>query len=78
MIFFIFQFSKDGFLQLGLYDLAQKKQIYCGKRLTDEVGKSVPVFRLIDGVYKGNFGGLSLLKLLIMPCRKNRIRTILI
>ena len=53
-----FQFSKDGFLQLGLYDLAQKKQIYCGKRLTDKVGKSVPVFRLIDGVYKGKFWGI--------------------
>ena len=53
-----FQFSKDGFLQLGLYDLAQKKQIYCGKRLTDKVGKSVPVFRLIDGVYKGEFWGI--------------------
>ena len=70
-----FQFSKDGFLQLGLYDLAQKKQIYCGKRLTDKVGKSVPVFRLIDRV---NFGELSLLKLLIMLYQKNRIRTILI
>lgn len=53
-----FQFSKDGFLQLGLYDLVQKKQIYCGKRLTDKVGKSVPVFRLIDGVYKGKFWGI--------------------
>ena len=53
-----FQFSKDGFLQLGLYDLAQKKQIYCGKRLTDKAGKSVPVFRLIDGVYKGKFWGI--------------------
>ncbi len=53
-----FQFSKDGFLQLGLYDLAQKKQIYCGKRLTDKAGKSVPVFRLIDGVYKGEFWGI--------------------
>ena len=53
-----FQFSKDGFLQLGLYDLAQKKQIYCGKRLTDKAGKSVPIFRLIDGVYKGKFWGI--------------------
>ena len=53
-----FQFSKDGFLQLGLYDLAQKKQIYCGKRLTDKAGKSVPVFRLFDGVYKGEFWGI--------------------
>ena len=53
-----FQFSKDGFLQLGLYDLVQKKQIYCGKRLTDKAGKSVPVFRLIDGVYKGKFWGI--------------------
>lgn len=53
-----FQFSKDGFLQLGLYDLVQKKQIYCGKRLTDKAGKSVPVFRLIDGVYKGEFWGI--------------------
>lgn len=53
-----FQFFKDGFLQLGLYDLVQKKQIYCGKRLTDKVGKSVPVFRLIDGVYKGKFWGI--------------------
>ena len=39
-------------------ELAQKKQIYCGKRLTDKVGKSVPVFRLIDGVYKGKFWGI--------------------
>ena len=53
-----FQFSKDGFLQLGLYDLVQKKQIYCGKRLTDKAGKSVPVFRLIDGVYKSEFWGI--------------------
>ena len=53
-----FHFSKDGFLQLGLYDLVQKKQIYCGKRLTDKAGKSVPVFRLIDGVYKGKFWGI--------------------
>ena len=53
-----FQFSKDGFLQLGLYDLAQKKQIYCGKRLTDKVGKSVTVFLLIDLVYKGKFWGI--------------------
>ena len=53
-----FQFSKDGFLQLGLYDLVQNKQIYCGKRLTDKAGKSVPVFRLIDGVYKGKFWGI--------------------
>lgn len=39
-----FQFSKDGFLQSALYDLIQEKQIYCGKRLTDKVGKSVPIF----------------------------------
>ena len=45
-----FQFSKDGFLQSALYDLIQEKQIYCGKRLTDKVGKSVPIFQLIDGV----------------------------
>lgn len=53
-----FQFIKDGYLQSGLYDLSQKKQIYCGKRLADKVGSSVPVFRLIDGVYKGRFFGL--------------------
>lgn len=52
-----FQFSKDGYLQSALYDLSQKKQIYCGKRLDDKVGKSVPIFRLIDGVYKGQFWG---------------------
>lgn len=50
-------FFKDGYLQTALYDLSQKKQIYCGKRLDDKVGKSVPVFRLIDGVYKGQFWG---------------------
>ena len=58
----VYELSPEGlkarFLQLGLYDLAQKKQIYCGKRLTDKVGKSVPVFRLIDGVYKGKFWGI--------------------
>ena len=53
-----FQFSKDGFLQSALYDLIQEKQIYCGKRLTDKVGKSVPIFQLIDGVYKGQFWGV--------------------
>ena len=53
-----FQFSKSGFLQSVLYDLVQKKQIYCGKRLTDKAGKSVPLFRLIDGVYKGKFWGI--------------------
>lgn len=53
-----FQFSKSGFLQSVLYDLVQKKQICCGKRLTDKAGKSVPLFRLIDGVYKGKFWGI--------------------
>lgn len=53
-----FQFSKDGFLQLGLYDLARKKQIYCGRRLADKAGRAVPVFRLIDGVYKDGFWGV--------------------
>lgn len=53
-----FQFCKDAFFQFELYDLDQKKQIYCGKKLADKVGKSVPVFRLIDGVYKGQFWGL--------------------
>ncbi|WP_455592888.1 6-bladed beta-propeller [Bacteroides sp.] len=53
-----FQFIKDGYLQSGLYDLSQKKQIYCGKRLADKKGSSVPVFRLIDGVYKGHFWGV--------------------
>lgn len=50
-----FQFSKDGYIQSALYDLSQKKQIYCGKRLADKVGNSVPVFSLMDGVYKGQF-----------------------
>lgn len=53
-----FQFIKDGYLQSTLYDLSQKKQIYCGKRLADKAGKSVPIFRLIDGVYKGKFFGI--------------------
>lgn len=36
-----FQFTKDGYLQVALYDLSEKKQIYCGKRLADKAGKEV-------------------------------------
>lgn len=52
-----FQFTKDGYLQVALYNLSEKKQIYCGKRLADKAGKEVPVYRLINGVYKGRFWG---------------------
>lgn len=52
-----FQFTKDGFQQVALYDLSGKKQIYCGKRLADKAGKGVPIHRLINGVYKGRFWG---------------------
>lgn len=53
-----FQFSKNGFLHVALYDTSQRQQIYCGKRLSDKVGQSVPIFRLINGVYKGTFWGI--------------------
>lgn len=53
-----FQFSKDGYLQSALYDLSMKKQIYCGKKMEDKTHRSVPLFRLIDGVYQGRFFGV--------------------
>lgn len=52
-----FQFSKGGYLQIALYDLSRKEQIYCGKRLADKSGKGVPIHRLINGVYKNRFWG---------------------
>lgn len=53
-----FQFSKDGFFQTALYDLSKKKQIYCGRKMEDKTHRSVPLFRLIDGVYQGRFFGV--------------------
>lgn len=53
-----FQFSKDGYLISTLYDLSAKKQIYCGRKMEDKTIDSVPVFRLIDGVYKDAFFGV--------------------
>ncbi|WP_288861759.1 6-bladed beta-propeller [uncultured Bacteroides sp.] len=52
-----FQFYKGGYLQVVLYDLSRKKQIYCGKRLADKAGREVPFYRLINGVYKNRFWG---------------------
>lgn len=52
-----FQFSQSGFLQVALYDLSKKEQIYCGRRLADKSGKAVPIHRLINGVYKNRFWG---------------------
>lgn len=53
-----FTFTKDGFLQSALYDLVRGQQIYCGRRMSDKKGKSVPLFRLIDGVYRQHFWGI--------------------
>ena len=53
-----FTFTKDGFWQAALYDLSRGKQIYCGRRMSDKEGKSVPLFRMIDGVYRQRFWGI--------------------
>lgn len=53
-----FTFTKDGFWQSALYDLSRGKQIYCGRRMSDKEGKSVPLFRMIDGVYRQRFWGI--------------------
>lgn len=53
-----FTFAKDGFWQSALYDLNRGQQIYCGRRMTDKEGKSVPLFSLIDGVYRQRFWGI--------------------
>lgn len=53
-----FTFTKDGFWQSALYDLARGQQIYCGQRMSDKEGKSVPLFRMIDGVYGQRFWGI--------------------
>lgn len=53
-----FTFTKDGFWQSALYDLARGQQIYCGQRMSDKEGKSVPLFRMIDGMYGQRFWGI--------------------
>lgn len=53
-----FTFTKDGFWQSALYDLTHDRQIYCGRRMSDKKGKSVPLFRMIDGVYRHRFWGI--------------------
>lgn len=52
-----FEFTKDGYIQIALYDLSARKQIYCGKKLEDKAGKEVPVHRLINGTYGNRFWG---------------------
>lgn len=53
-----FTFTKGRFWQSALYDLTHGQQIYCGRRMSDKEGKSIPLFRMINGVYKQRFWGI--------------------
>lgn len=55
-----FRFLKDGYFMAALYDLAKDKQICCVKTMQEEdnIKPTLPIFDIINGVYKGKFFGV--------------------
>ncbi len=54
-----FQFFKDEWVTTAFYDLEKDDQIYCGNHIWPYPTKQLPVYSLIDGVYKGKFFSLA-------------------
>lgn len=50
-----FCFSKSGYIQAALYDLAHDKQICCVKAMQNKAAPTIPLISMINGVYKGRF-----------------------
>ncbi|MBE6287990.1 MAG: 6-bladed beta-propeller [Mediterranea massiliensis] len=53
-----FRFCNDGYFWNVLYDLKQGRQICCVKSMLDEPTESIPLFDIVDGVYKNKFFGV--------------------
>lgn len=52
-----FRFIKDGYIMAAFYDLAKEKQVCCTKQMQDIPKPTLPLFDIINGVYKGKFFG---------------------
>ncbi len=53
-----FNFFKDELVATAFYDLEKDETIYCGNHIWPYPTKQLPVYSLIDGVYKGKFFSL--------------------
>ena len=53
-----FNFFKEQFVASTFYDLEKDETIYCGNHIYPYPTKQLPVYSLIDGVYKGKFFSL--------------------